>query len=369
MTTHGQRVVVIGGGYAGVGLARALDDVAQVTLIDLKEGFFHRIASLRASSDPEWTHAPFLPYDGLLDRGQVVFNKAVRIMTEEKEVVLANGEWVPYDVLVVATGADYQEPARFTGRSVQDAARAFTDHQRKVAQARSVLVVGGGPSGVELSAEVRRANPGATVTLAHSGSHLLPVAFSARPGRRAQSWLEAHDVRVLLNTVVASAGGVGTGLRDQAGSPMGADVVFWATGTTPNTLWLRLAGHGSWLDAKGLVKVDPYLRVQGRSDIFAVGDVNDVTEMKVTTSAMAQAEAAAYNIRMYLQRGPRHVNQWRQYRPGPVRVFSVPFGPAAGISVFPVLGRDAALLGDRTTVKLKSKDLYLPSMRQMLRVA
>ncbi|WP_308461195.1 hypothetical protein [Streptomyces sp. Ru62] len=53
-----RRVVIIGGGYAGVRLARELDADADVTLIDLKEAFFHRVASLRASADEEWTYAP-----------------------------------------------------------------------------------------------------------------------------------------------------------------------------------------------------------------------------------------------------------------------------------------------------------------------
>jgi NADH dehydrogenase FAD-containing subunit len=365
MASNTRHVVIIGGGYAGVRLARDLDADADVTLIDLKEVFFHRIASLRASANAEWTHAPFIPYDSLLTNGRVVMNKAVGIEVDSRHVVLTTGHRVPYDVLVLATGADYQEPARFTGSTVDEAAAAFRSHQRRAAAARSMLVIGGGPCGVELAAELREANPRATVTLAHSGRHLLPHNGTGRMGRRAQSWLERHDVRVLLDTFVSSAGGAGSHLRDQTGHPLDADVVFWTTGTTPNTLWLRLAGLGSWLDRSGRIMVDDHLRVRGRPDIFAIGDVNDVSEAKLSPSAVAQGEATAHNIRAHLGHG-EHGRRPRPYKPAPVRAFSVPFGPDAGTTLLPALGRDVLVLGNRATSKLKSKHLVVPMMQKLL---
>ncbi|MFD7389492.1 NAD(P)/FAD-dependent oxidoreductase [Streptomyces sp. NPDC059852] len=363
--TNNRHVVIVGGGYAGVRLARALDADADVTLIDLKEAFFHRVASLRAGADPDWTFAPFIPYDSLLVNGRVVRNKAVGVEVEQRRIVLATGHRVPYDVLVIATGADYQEPARFTGNTVAEAAAAFRGHQRRIADARSLLIIGGGPSGVELAAELRRANPRAAVTLAHSGQRLLSHHGTGRMARQARSWLERHDVEVLLGTFVSSAGGAGTGLRDQTGSPLGADVVFWTTGTTPNTLWLRLAGRGDWLDERGHVKVDEHLRVLGRRDIFAIGDVNNVSEAKLSPTAVAQGEATAHNIRAYLGHG-RHGNVPRPYRPAPARVFSVPFGPDGGTTLLPTLGRDIVVLGNRATSALKSRHLAIPAMRKLL---
>lgn len=364
-TTNSRHVVIVGGGYAGVRLARELDADADVTLIDLKEAFFHRVASLRAGADADWTFAPFIPYDSLLVNGRVVRNKAVGVEAEQRRIVLATGHRVPYDVLVIATGADYQEPARFTGTTVTEAAASFRDHQRRIAGARSLLVVGGGPSGVELAAELRRANPRAAVTLAHSGQRLLSRNGTGRMGRQARSWLERHDVKVLLGTSVSASGGVGTGLRDQTGGPLDADVVFWTTGTTPNTLWLRLAGRGDWLDERGHVKVDEHLRVLGRRDVFAIGDVNDVSEAKLSPSAVAQGEAAAHNIRAYLGHG-KHGNVPRPYRPAPVRAFSVPFGPDGGTTLLPALGHDVLVLGNRATSALKSRHLGIPAMRKLL---
>ncbi|WP_406005050.1 FAD-dependent oxidoreductase [Streptomyces sp. NBC_00637] len=358
-------IVVIGGGYAGVRLAKRLDTTARVTLVDRKDVFFHRIASLRAGVRPEWSVTPFIPYDRLLREGRVVVGKAVRIDTDERQVVLATGERLPYDVVVIATGADYPEPARFTGTTTEETIKSFAGHQRKVAAAEHVLVVGGGPSGVELSAEIRLARPDARVTLAHAGPALLDAAGSARAGRRALAWLESHDVEVRLDSFMSPGNDFGT-YRDARGDVIDADLSFWATGTTPNTLWLRLGGHGHWLNAAGHIKVDRRLRVEGRPDVFAVGDVNDATELKITPAALAQADLAAHNIRVHLRSSGRHRKEPRLYRPVRRTPLIVPFGPADGLTVLPVPGGESAVLGSRTSVLAKAKTLMTPYMRRQL---
>ncbi|MEU9451842.1 FAD-dependent oxidoreductase [Streptomyces sp. NPDC048277] len=358
-------VVVIGGGYAGIRLAKKLDATAHVTLVDRKEVFFHRIASLRAGVRPEWTGAPFIPYDRLLTRGSVVVGKAVRIDTVERRVALATGDRLPYDVLVIATGADYPEPARFVGSSPDEAAKAFAEHQHNIATAEHILVVGGGPSGVELSAEIRLARPDARVTLAHSGQELLHSTGSARAGRKARTWLESHGVAVRLDSFMSPGNEFGT-YRDAHGTVLAADLSFWATGTTPNTLWLRLAGHGDWLSGTGHIKVDRTLRVDDRPDVFAVGDVNDVPELKVTPAALAQAEVAAHNILAYLRSSGRHSKKARSYRAVHRTPLIVPFGPADGVTVLPVPLGENAVLGTRTTAMAKAKTLMTPYMRRQL---
>ncbi|MEV2216087.1 FAD-dependent oxidoreductase [Streptomyces sp. NPDC050997] len=358
-------VVVIGGGYAGVRLAKRLDGTARVTLVDRKEIFFHRIASLRAGVRPEWTMTPFIPYDRLLRDGRVVAGKAVRVDTAVRQVVLATGERLPYDVVVIATGADYPEPARFTGTTAEEAAKSFAGHQRNIARAEHVLVVGGGPSGVELGAEIRLARPDVRVTLAHAGPALLEATGSPRAGNKARAWLESHDVDVRLDSFMSPGNVFGT-YRDARGNVVEADLSFWATGTTPNTLWLRLAGHGDWLNPSGHVKVDRTLRVEGRQDVFAVGDVNDATELKITPVALAQADLAAWNIRAHLQSSGRHRKEPRFYRPIHRTPLIVPFGASDGVTMMPVPGGETAVLGARTSTLAKAKTLLTPYMRRQL---
>jgi NADH dehydrogenase FAD-containing subunit len=59
-------VVVVGGGYGGIKAAKALDDVAEVTLVDPTDAFVHNIAAWRALVDPEWLERIFFPYEHLL---------------------------------------------------------------------------------------------------------------------------------------------------------------------------------------------------------------------------------------------------------------------------------------------------------------
>ncbi|EKX62861.1 oxidoreductase [Streptomyces ipomoeae] len=358
-------VIVIGGGYGGIRLARRLDEFARVTLVDRKEVFFHRVASLRAGVREDWTTAPFIPYDRLLRNGRVVVDKVVGIDTSERQVRLATGERLPYDVVVIATGADYPEPARFLGTTIDEAAKTFTAHQENIAAAEHVLVVGGGPGGVELAAEIRLARPKARVTLAHAGSVLLNSTGSRRAGRRALEWLEAHDVEVRLDSFISPGPDFDT-YRDGRGNLIEADLSFWATGTTPNTLWLRLGGHGDWLNASGHIKVDRMLRVDGRLDVFAIGDVNDATELKISPAALAQADIAAHNIRTYLGSSGRHRKEPRLYRPIQRTPLIVPFGSADGVALVPVPGGETAVLGGRTATLAKARTLMTPFIRKQL---
>jgi NADH dehydrogenase FAD-containing subunit len=70
-------VVVVGGGYGGIAVAKALDETSDVVLVEPKDAFMHNIAALRALVDPSWLPRIFLPYAGLLTNGRVVRDRAV----------------------------------------------------------------------------------------------------------------------------------------------------------------------------------------------------------------------------------------------------------------------------------------------------
>src|SRR6266700_8167069 len=88
-------VVVLGGGYAGIQVARPLDDVADVVLVEPKDDFVHNVAALRALVDPSWLPRIYLPYDRLLARGRVVRDRAAKVDTGR--VTLASGQEIRPD--------------------------------------------------------------------------------------------------------------------------------------------------------------------------------------------------------------------------------------------------------------------------------
>ena len=91
-------VVVIGGGYAGINVARSLDDVASVVLVEPKDAFVHNVAALRALVNPSWLPRIYLPYGGLLSHGRIAADRAVKV--NAGRVVLASGEELPADYIV-----------------------------------------------------------------------------------------------------------------------------------------------------------------------------------------------------------------------------------------------------------------------------
>jgi len=81
-------VVVIGGGYGGVNVAKALDADVDVVLVEPKDAFVHNIGALRALVDPTFLAKIFLPYDRLLAHGRVARGRAVDVSA--RRVVLAS---------------------------------------------------------------------------------------------------------------------------------------------------------------------------------------------------------------------------------------------------------------------------------------
>ena len=86
-------VVVVGGGYGGIAVAKALDETSNVVLVEPKDAFMHNIAALRALVDPSWLSKIFIPYEGLLTNGRVVRDRAV--VVDPHRVVTASGEEIP----------------------------------------------------------------------------------------------------------------------------------------------------------------------------------------------------------------------------------------------------------------------------------
>src|SRR5437879_9816108 len=99
-------VVVVGGGYGGYTVAKALDETSDVVLVEPKDAFMHNIAALRALVDPSWLPWIFLPYGRLLTNGQVVRDRAV--VVDQHRVVTASGEEISAGYIGLDTG--WREP-------------------------------------------------------------------------------------------------------------------------------------------------------------------------------------------------------------------------------------------------------------------
>lgn len=147
-----KRIIIVGGGYIGVHLAKALDGKADVTLIEPRSHFVHAPAMIRAVVTPWIVDQALIPYDNLLTQGQVLQAHAVSI--NETGVTLEDGREVSGDYIAVATGSANAVPFKPSTESI-DAFRADSARIHKMLEdAQSVAIVGAGAVGIELAGEI-----------------------------------------------------------------------------------------------------------------------------------------------------------------------------------------------------------------------
>ncbi len=294
------RVVIVGAGFGGLACAAALTRArVAVTVIDrhnyhLFQPLLYQVATSGLSPGDIAT-----PVRGLFREHfnvRVLFGEVTRVDPVRQEVRM-DGQRIAYDYLVLATGAahsyfgrDDWAPYAPGLKRVEDATdvrrrllTAFeqaevTDDPVEQASLLTFLIVGGGPTGVELAGAIaelakfgmekdfRRFDPAAArVILVQAGPRLLPT-FAEALSQRTRQALEKLGVEVLLDSRVESIDDSGVMVN---GRTIAARTVLWAAGVvaSPAAKWL-----GADADPAGRVKVGPDLSVPGLPTVFAIGD-------------------------------------------------------------------------------------------------
>ena len=123
-TQDRQTVVIVGGGYAGVLVARSLDQNFNVVLIDRKNYYLHNIAALRAVAQPDWLKFMAAPYDKTLSHGQFLQGEVEEI-TPESVKLFGHATPVTFDFLVIATGSSYRFPFKISAADITGMTAAF----------------------------------------------------------------------------------------------------------------------------------------------------------------------------------------------------------------------------------------------------
>ncbi|GAA3195770.1 hypothetical protein GCM10010532_013460 [Dactylosporangium siamense] len=331
-------MLVVGGGYGGIAVAKALDDIADVTVIEPRDTFVHHVAALRAVVDPDWVERIFLPFDRLLTRGRFVRDRMVRV--DGTRVELASGGSLTGDHVVVATGTGYPYPAKLDLPDSATAKARLRATHAELAGADRVLLLGAGPVGLEFAGEIAAAWPTKRVTVADPSPVLLPGGYPDEFRAEVHRQLDELGVRLLLGTTVP-----------QPPTPPGQAGGFSAGGIEAD-IWFRC--HGA--QPRPSLAVDPHLRVHGQPGQWAVGDVTDVPESKMARLAQAHGEVVAANIRAVLTGGDLTVHE-----PAP-DMLMLPLGPKAGAGY----GPDFGVLGAATTADIKSGDLFVGYYRAVL---
>lgn len=278
------RVVVVGNGVAGMGVAEALrrdSPSVDITLVTNEPShFYNRMAIGRIVYDGSGTDGLQLVPDAWFTSNNVTVLRntvAAAIDRKAKTLKLATGEDLAYDRLVLANGARASTPTpdflrnsnAFVLRSADDARalRAYVQMTR----ARRAVVIGGGVLGVEAADALHHL--GLHVAILQRADRLMNAQLDPEGAGKLQAYFESLGVQSVCNAVVSSFEGSGViqAARLAHGPRVRADLFVACLGIQPNVFLAEQAG----LEIGRGIKVDAGMRTAD-PDIFAVGDVAEV---------------------------------------------------------------------------------------------
>jgi len=312
------RLVVVGGGFAGLAAARALAGrPVQVVIVDrrnhhLFQPLLYQVAT--AALSPGDIAAPIRHVLRSQRNAEVILGDVAQVDLPARLLQLEDGSRVPYDLLIVATGATHSyfghvewAPLAPGLKTLEDALeirrRIFTAYERAERERdpevrRALLtfvVVGAGPTGVELAgalaeiarytlaSDFRHISPeSARVVLLEAAPRVLP-AYPQRLSAAARSQLERLGVEVRTGAQVTGIDGGGV---DVGGERIPSRTVLWGAGVAASPLARTL---GVPLDRSGRVEVRPDLSVPGHPEVFVAGDLARLVQDGAAVPGLAPA--------------------------------------------------------------------------------
>lgn len=338
------RVVIVGGGFGGLYAARSLArSPTAVTLLDRRN--FHLFQPLlyqvaTGGLSPSNISSPLREVLRGKQRVRVLMGDVVDVDVAQRQVVLADGDTVAYDTLIVATGVSHDyfgnEAWRQSApglKTMEDALEmrrkvlyAFEAAERERDPTRrrawlNFVVVGAGPTGVELAGalgelandtlkhEFRAIDPAESqIILLEGGDRILPN-FPADLSAKALKALERLGVTLRLQSYVTDvrpdAVTIETATREVT---IPTRCVLWAAGVKASPLGQVLhRSAGAELDKIGRVSVNPDLTVPNHPEIMVIGDLANFSHQTgsplpgVAPVAMQQGRYAAKRIRNQMQ--------------------------------------------------------------------
>lgn len=328
-----KKVVIIGGGFGGLWAAKALaKSEVDVVLIDRKnhhvfQPLLYQVAT--AVLSPGEIASPIRRILHKADNIEVLLGEVTGfdLKGEKKSVRLEDGTFVPFDYLIVAAGArhayfgnDHWEnfaPGLKTLDDAVDIRRrvlfAFEIAERKAAlnelyEDLNFVVVGGGPTGVELAGAIadiarkalakdfKQIDTRKTNVILLEGSDRVLGTFGDDLSEKAKAQLESLGVKVRLNSFVTE---IEPGIVKIGDELLHCDVVIWATGVAASPLGQKLEAE---TDNAGRVLIENDLTIPGHNNVFIIGDMASIKQKDgtpvpgVSPAAMQMGTLAANNI-------------------------------------------------------------------------
>ncbi|MFO8102208.1 MAG: FAD/NAD(P)-binding oxidoreductase [Dehalococcoidia bacterium] len=217
----------------------------------------------------------------------IVTNNGAELMIDEvtdidrsaRTVTTAGGETVSYDKLILATGSNPVSPP-IPGKELENVffvkkdADYIDDMLKKLADAKDIVVIGGGFIGVEMADEIQKMG-GKNVTIVEMLPHCLQLALDEDQCIEAEKKLTERGIKVLTEATAKNIAGEGkvSGVELGSGETLKADAVIIGIGAVPNTELAQKAGLE--IGPMRGIKVDEYMRTATDENVFAAGDCAD----------------------------------------------------------------------------------------------
>ncbi|XP_019151144.1 PREDICTED: apoptosis-inducing factor 2-like [Ipomoea nil] len=350
-TAARQRVVVVGGGVAGSIVAYSLQDHADVFLIDSKEYFEIPWASLRSIVEPAFAKRSLINHYEYLPKANIIVSSAVDI--KSSQVLTAQARLIGYDYLVIATGHTYNNPC-----TKQDKICHYQAEHDRIRAANSVLIIGGGATGVELAAEITVDFPDKKVTLVHEGTRLVDF-LREKASAKILNWLISKKVEVILGQSVDLESSIDGAYVTTGGETIAADCHFLCMGKPVGSSWLKETFLNDSLDDNGRLLVDSNLRVMRHNNVFAVGDIANTNETKQGSLAQKHAFLVAKNLKLLISGG--NDDRLAAYKPSSTGLAIVSLGRREALAQIMFMSYVGRLPG-----LIKSGDLFVGRTRKQL---
>jgi NADH dehydrogenase len=333
------KIIIIGGGFGGLHAARALKrDNVELLLLDrtnhhLFQPLLYQVATAALAATD--ITAPIRWLLRKQRNATVLMTEVMGVDTERRVVLVRDGREFPYDYLIVAAGARHAyfghpewEPSAPGLKSIDDAlelrrriltafeAAELTDDPADREAWLQFVIVGGGPTGVELAGMLptiardalprdfrRIATDAARITLIEGGSRLLPTYPDAL-SERARRDLTSLGVDVRLGALVTNIERGAVHVGDEV---IRSHTIIWAAGNAASPLG---ASMGAACDEMGRVLVEPDLSIAGHPEVFVIGDMAALSTRGkavpgVAPAAIQMGAHAALNIRRSVEQCAR----------------------------------------------------------------
>ncbi|KAF2972042.1 hypothetical protein GQX73_g1608 [Xylaria multiplex] len=318
-----RNIVVVGASMAGYHAAKSIaesilpDSSYRVIVIEAHDHFHFTWVLPRfcvVGGHEQKAFIPYGPYLRHIPESALRWVRGRAVSITRDSVHLSSGEEIPYEYLVVATGAGATDtlPSRVDSDDKPEGITKLKDIQAKIKEAKNLVVVGGGAAGVELATDAKSQYPEKSVVLVHSRDSVMH-RFGPELQRAATAGLKDLGVEVITGERLIGEDKERGVVTLKSGKEVECDYLVNCAGQRPNSALIAELSPGSIM-ATGHIRAKPTMQIDDDSlhNVYICGDVAETsTPNPNSRSAMAQAAVAADNVILAID----GLNPTNKYKP------------------------------------------------------